>query len=199
MRSYVIRLFILSGLCFYSLASAAATISDDRVFAFAEAKYSSIFSGTRMAGQYQQYNYRYYAGSGNYLAVDSSGVIFLMGPSTGNEITYVGPVDAFSSDITAWEATVSSGINPNYVGSFTGYTYPSTMNFSIDNAGGLIGSWKMSSFGTTSFTGFLQGETIYAYSLSGNGTTSVFGTILSSTSSAIVVNIQGTRFTLNRK
>lgn len=83
----------------------AYAITDNQVFAYAEANYPDIFTGAATAGQYQQYNYRYYPTSQNYLAVDTSGVIFILGPYTGGVITSVGPVTAYASTITAWEAT----------------------------------------------------------------------------------------------
>lgn len=105
MRSLIIRFFILFSLFSPALASADTPISNARMFAYAEASYPSLFAGAATAGQYQQYNYRYYPDSGNYLAVDTSGEIFLLGPYTGGVITAVGPVTAFAGVITAWEAT----------------------------------------------------------------------------------------------
>lgn len=90
-------------LALFPISSFAMT--DARVFAFAEANYPGIFAGTGTDGQYQQYNYRYYPDSGNYLAVDTSGEIFILGPYTGNVITSVGPVTAYAGYITAWEAS----------------------------------------------------------------------------------------------
>lgn len=87
-------------------ASVPTTISDDRVFAYAEANYPSFFTGTATAGQYQQYNYRYYPASDNYLAVDDNGVIYILGAFTNGVITAVGLVENFRSQITAWEASM---------------------------------------------------------------------------------------------
>lgn len=81
-----------------------APISDARVFAYAEANYPSLFTAPATTGQYQQYNYRYYPASSNYLAIDSSGVIYILGTFTGGVVTPVGPVESFRSYITAWEA-----------------------------------------------------------------------------------------------
>jgi hypothetical protein len=91
-------------------AASAATdscllISDARVFAYAEANYSDIFAGTASAGVFEQYDYRYYPGSQNYLGVDTSGMIYLLGPYTANAITPVGQVESFRTYITDWEAT----------------------------------------------------------------------------------------------
>jgi hypothetical protein len=83
-------------------------ISDARVFAYAEANYASLFAGTATSGQttYQgnSYNYRYYPVSQNYLAVDTSGVISILGPVSGGVVSAVGPVESFRSVITTWEA-----------------------------------------------------------------------------------------------
>lgn len=140
MRSLSIKFFIVLGLVFPALTSAAtpagvgiSPISDDRVFAYAEANYSSLFAGTPTAGQYLQYNYRYYPASGNYLAVDTAGVIYILGPYTGNVITDVSPVESLRGHITEWEAAtvpyaiVAQDISGNctlYTSSFEGVLTP---------------------------------------------------------------------------
>ena len=78
-------------------------ISNDRFFAFAEATFPDVFSGTPTAGEYYQFNYRYYPESTTYLAVDTSGMIFIMGPITGNALYSLCPVTALESAIIAWE------------------------------------------------------------------------------------------------
>lgn len=85
-------------------AASCILISNDRVFAYAEANYPTLFTGTATAGQYQQYDYQYYQASQNYLAVDTSGMIFLLGSYTNGAITPVGQVESFRSYITDWEA-----------------------------------------------------------------------------------------------
>ncbi len=87
------------------ISSATFAITDLQVFAFAEAKYPALFSGTPISGQYLKYNYRYYPTSKNYLAIDSAGFISILGPFTANVITTVGAVSDFAKDITAWEAS----------------------------------------------------------------------------------------------
>ena len=88
------------------IPAASSSISDAQVFAYAEANYPSIFTGAATAGRYQQYNYRYYPASGNYLAVvDATGMIYILGPVSGGVITSVGAVSSFAGVITAWEAT----------------------------------------------------------------------------------------------
>ena len=44
------------------------------VFAYAVDNYPGLFSGTAVAGKYQQYAYLYYPATGNYLALDNAGV-----------------------------------------------------------------------------------------------------------------------------
>jgi hypothetical protein len=83
----------------------ALPISDARVFAFAVANYANFFAGTVTAGQYQQYDYRLYSATQNYLAVDASGAVWIMGPvfNPANAPIRVGPVENFRSVITTWE------------------------------------------------------------------------------------------------
>lgn len=83
-------------------------ITDEQVFAYAEANYASLFKGAMTSGKYLQYNYRYYGESKNYLAIDSSGVIAVMGPVSAGKIMTVGPVSSFAGAITAWEASTGA-------------------------------------------------------------------------------------------
>jgi hypothetical protein len=86
-------------------------ISDDRVFAYAEANYPSLFPAPPQAGQItylnKLYNYRYYSNSGNYLGIDASGVIYILGPYTNNALTEIGPGANYENAIVAWETTRS--------------------------------------------------------------------------------------------
>ncbi len=96
--------FLLLGLS----ATPALAITNNQVFAYAEANYASLFAGTATSGQYQQYYYRYYPATGNYLAVDTSGIVYILGPVSGGQITSVGTVSAFEGAVTAWEAAQAS-------------------------------------------------------------------------------------------
>ncbi len=106
---YIIRVFILWGLLF-STHGFAATVAEapdnSRVFAYAEANYPNIFTGAGTAGQYQQYLYRYYPASANYLGIDPAGELFILGPYSGHVLSEVGPIRAYANAITAWEATL---------------------------------------------------------------------------------------------
>lgn len=96
----------LSGMRSPSDNMTASQISSRRMFTFAEANYPTIFTGTATEGQYQQYNYRYYSASGNYLAVDASEVVYVLGPFTGNVIISVGSMESLMGSVATWE-TVS--------------------------------------------------------------------------------------------
>jgi alpha-tubulin suppressor-like RCC1 family protein len=78
-------------------------LTDDRMFAFAEGNYPNMFPGAATDQQFQQYIYRYYPASGNYLAIDTSGVLSILGPSTRNVITPIAPIASFGASVTAWE------------------------------------------------------------------------------------------------
>jgi sugar lactone lactonase YvrE len=86
-------------------STTAFAISNAQVFTYAAANYPSLFSGNPTSGQYQQYNYQYYPASKNYLAVDKTGMIHILGPHTGSVITPIGSVASLADTITAWEAT----------------------------------------------------------------------------------------------
>jgi hypothetical protein len=85
----------------------ALPISDDQVFAYAEANYPNLFAGAVTPGVYQQYNYQLYSDSENYLAVGDDKAIYLYGPVSGYVISPVGLVESFRGVITDWEATLS--------------------------------------------------------------------------------------------
>lgn len=96
------------GLALGLAASApCAAMSDERVFAFAEAVYPSLFAGAPVVGVFEPYRFRYYPSSGHYLAVDRDGVIALLGPVTGGAVSTVGPKLAFESAILDWERSAA--------------------------------------------------------------------------------------------
>ncbi len=96
---------LVAALLFATITTPAlAAVTDNQVFAYAEANYATLFSGASQSGVYQQYNYRYYPATKNYLAVDSAKVIHILGPASNGNIQSVGPVSAFEGLITTWEA-----------------------------------------------------------------------------------------------
>ena len=117
------------------LSTVALAISGDRVFSYAEANLPSIFTGLPRTGQLQQYTYRHYPASGNYLAVDTADTIFVIGSYTGGILSTVGPSASFESAITAWEKTVkpiipainSVSVKPASVANIGPITIPATV------------------------------------------------------------------------
>lgn len=80
-------------------------ITDAQLYAYAQANYPDIFYGETSNGIYQDYRYRYYTGSTNYLAFSSAGAVVVLGPATGNQPTSVGSINSYVSAVTAWEAS----------------------------------------------------------------------------------------------
>ncbi len=91
-------------------------IADYRVFAFAEGNYPGLFRGTSTAKAYDKYNYKYYELTGNYLAIESSGTISMLGQLTDNKIIVVGRISDFSDQIIAWEEKENRAKGLYYVG-----------------------------------------------------------------------------------
>lgn len=85
----------------------AIAVTDSQLFAYAEAYYPEIFSGAASSGSYQNYRYRYYPGSTNYLAIDDTGTVAVLGPVTANKITAVGSVTSFAGAIASWETSAA--------------------------------------------------------------------------------------------
>lgn len=82
-----------------TLSITIGTRSDDCIFNWAEHTYPQYFSPAgATSANYEQYYYRYYLGTGNYLATSSvDHHVWLLGPVSGNSLLDVGP----SSDYLA--------------------------------------------------------------------------------------------------
>ena len=89
-----------------SLPVSAATPED--IFSFAATNFPLIFAGPPSAGQFQQFNYRYFPGSGNYLAVSTAGEVFVMGPYTDGAIVAVGTTSDLDSEVNNWLSSTSA-------------------------------------------------------------------------------------------
>jgi hypothetical protein len=92
-------------------------ITDERVFAYEQANFPGIFTGMGTEGYYQQYHYRYYPASGNYIGIDPTGEMFILGPYTGDVLTDIGNIDDYRSAILAWES------QPNLRLDYPGFTF----------------------------------------------------------------------------
>lgn len=85
-----------------------ATAEENSFFSWAERTYSSYFPGVSSSGTAGIFTYRYYASSGNYLAVAAGGV-YVLGPMSAGAIMYVGPLSTFSCLITPATCNGSGG------------------------------------------------------------------------------------------
>ena len=84
------KLFLVLILGINSMAALA--ISNAELFVYAQTTYPTVFAGPAIAGTHLQYNFNYYTGSQNYLAVDNNAHIFMKGPFTNDVISDVGAV-----------------------------------------------------------------------------------------------------------
>jgi len=78
-------------------------IPNDRVFNYAQANFDEFVKGPFEEGVFEQYNYRYYRETGNYLAIDTSGVIWLYGSATNLALVSIAPVEFYRKLINSWE------------------------------------------------------------------------------------------------
>ena len=144
---YLVLSFVLFTTDVFTTAE-AVTITNDRVFAYAEANYPKLFPGTAADQQFQQYTYRYYPASANYLAVDTANVIFMLGPDTGNVLTNVGSVASFADAIIAWEALSAGVTSQNGVTASADVTtqngVTATGQYNIEGSGSVSGSIAVS-------------------------------------------------------
>jgi len=89
-KSMLRKLFLVLILGINSMAALA--ISNAELFVYAQTTYPTVFAGPAIAGTHLQYNFNYYTGSQNYLAVDNNAHIFMKGPFTNDVISDVGAV-----------------------------------------------------------------------------------------------------------
>lgn len=101
----------LAPLSAFGQAGCVSGISNADVFGYAEATFAGLFPQTPTSGTYQQYSYRYYAGTQAYLGIDTQCNIVLYGAPTAWTMVPVGPVAAFAAAILAWR-TASAGGTP---------------------------------------------------------------------------------------
>lgn len=82
----------------------AGPIANSRVFDFAAGNFPAVFAGLPVAGTLDQYEYRFYPQSGNYLAIDNAGMLYILGPYSNNTLLRIGEVGSLKAAITTWEA-----------------------------------------------------------------------------------------------
>jgi hypothetical protein len=143
------------------LSTTVLAVTDDQVFAYAEANFPSLFAGTVTAGQFQQYNYRHYQASNCFLAVDTAKVIYVLGACVGETVTpvRVGPVADFADAIIAWEAAPSTDYSGTWSGTYLGLT----LTYQITQAGANLTLRSVPTLLTASqtYTGSISGNTAH--------------------------------------
>jgi hypothetical protein len=82
----------------------AFAITDAQFFAWAAQNYPQYFAGSASAGKMQQYDYRFYPVTGNYLGIDAIGNVYVSGTAFGTGIRNVGTMQTYSDAITTWDA-----------------------------------------------------------------------------------------------
>jgi hypothetical protein len=78
-------------------------IPNDRVFKYVQANFDEFAKGPFEEGVFEQYSYRYYRETGNYLAIDTSGVLWMFGTATNLDFVSLAPVEFFRNLINSWE------------------------------------------------------------------------------------------------
>jgi uncharacterized protein (TIGR01370 family) len=80
-------------------------VTTTQAFAFAAAAYPSLFSGAPETGSYAQFDYAYFPDTQNYVALDRSGGVWVLGGFTNHAVTFVGMLANLAPTIQAWQAS----------------------------------------------------------------------------------------------
>ncbi len=72
----------------------------EALFTWAQGAYPDFFGGGQWSdGSTQGYIYRHYPGTGGYLAVKDDGGVWVLGPFTDDDLTFIAPLSAFACHI----------------------------------------------------------------------------------------------------
>jgi len=72
------------------IGTAPLAVSFEQALAAAEGTFAQLFTGSAQDGTYQQYTYRYYPATGNYIAIDTDKRLHVFGPVSNGLVQYVG-------------------------------------------------------------------------------------------------------------
>jgi hypothetical protein len=98
-----------------SLAATTPTgaLSSQRVFAYAEAVFPTLFKGTAVTQSAGIFTYRHYPQSHMFLGIDTQGGLYALGDAVANHLSYLGTTEDFRAEIERWERTTPTpGPNP---------------------------------------------------------------------------------------
>lgn len=86
---------------------ARASMSATTLMDWAEGSYTSLFPGHKTDQSFEDYVYRYYPETGNYLGVKGGTAIYVLGPATGNVLTYVGTLNDYACTVDPSSCTLA--------------------------------------------------------------------------------------------
>lgn len=95
-------------------AGCVTGISNAQVFGYAEATFPGLFPPPPTMGTYQDFTYRYYAGTGIYLGIDSQCGVWVLGGPFGGAPVFVGTVANFAQFILPWTVLAGGGTPCTY-------------------------------------------------------------------------------------
>lgn len=75
---------------------AATALTWPTLLVWAERTYPQFFSGASQNGTYQDFTYRYYPSTGNYIGLRNTDMIYVLGPLSDDDLLYVGTMGALS-------------------------------------------------------------------------------------------------------
>lgn len=106
---------------------AATALTWPTLLAWAERTYPQFFSGASQNGTYQDFTYRYYPSTGNYIGLRNTDMIYVLGPLSDDDLLYVGTMGALSCQAdpigcASGASTPTGGTSGNTTGSSSGST-----------------------------------------------------------------------------
>lgn len=88
-------------------SAAASVLTAEDFMSWVEAQWPILFPGHSTTVTAEGFVYRYYAGAGNYLAVSTDGLVYVLGPVTSSQLVYVGKLADFTCAVTPSACSVA--------------------------------------------------------------------------------------------
>lgn len=109
---------------------ATPTLTATALFNWAQSAFPHFFGGSSVNGTVGAFTYRYYYGTDTYLAVDTWGDVYVLGPLSDYDLLYVAPLSAFTCSVYASACEIPGNTSTGYSLSAGNY-----VTSSIDYAG----------------------------------------------------------------
>lgn len=120
------------------IAPTAAHI--EALFTWAQRAYPDFFGGGQWSdGSTQGYSYRYYSGTGGYLAVKEDGGVWALGPFTDDELTYIAPLSSFACQMYPADCGAPAPVTGPHVTS--GNVHDLLMTWTSESQQGMVETW----------------------------------------------------------